>query len=276
MKISQNIFIILLATSSFTTHINSNQSHKNRPALIKKLKKAWQNNWVKAGTITATCAILYALGVKLNIIAPAALICTGTKNCTMCLDTTIKVIDLLKKDNELKTEKYKYDIENTNSPEERAALKKSYTEIIDQNNKTIQKHTDHIQRTQARIASNNNQFLWKVLGVTGGLGACICGYAYFNAQNDDNEDLTTTEDDSPEIEFSDDFFEFTDEQIGETPANTTDAEQIIAAPEVAPASDEYTTQTSNEEVVELFDEINTTNLPESKSAKSFLTNTSIE
>jgi len=49
---------------------------------VQKLKTAWKNNWVKAGTITATCALAYAAGVKYNFfaVASAATIVVGNQN----------------------------------------------------------------------------------------------------------------------------------------------------------------------------------------------------
>src|SRR5579863_8405618 len=83
MKIFHNMLVGLLFASSLPMHIDGHQSHKSQPTLAKKLNKAWQNNWVKVGTVTAACAVLYALGIKLNIITPA-LLCTGTPQCHAC------------------------------------------------------------------------------------------------------------------------------------------------------------------------------------------------
>src|SRR5437867_12819963 len=75
--------LLLLCISLQTSYIQPYQINVNQDVIVKKLKRAWQDNWVKAGTVTAACALMYALGVNLNIITPTV-VCTGTATCHAC------------------------------------------------------------------------------------------------------------------------------------------------------------------------------------------------
>src|SRR5436190_15412365 len=82
MNIVRQTFIIFLCATLSITSIHC-QIQSSQSIIVKKLKKAWENNWVKAGTVTTACALIYALGVNLNVITPSV-ICTGTADCHAC------------------------------------------------------------------------------------------------------------------------------------------------------------------------------------------------
>jgi len=83
MNIACQTFIIFLCATLSITYIHCQETQSTQSIIVKKLKKAWENNWVKAGTITTACALIYALGVNLNVINPSVM-CTGTANCHAC------------------------------------------------------------------------------------------------------------------------------------------------------------------------------------------------
>ncbi len=80
MKTSYNgliftLLIVFLTTPNYSYTIQ--QTHTK--TIVNKLKKAWgRSNWVKAGTATAACALLYALGNKLFIPACSLATHVGT------------------------------------------------------------------------------------------------------------------------------------------------------------------------------------------------------
>jgi hypothetical protein len=78
--------LLLLCISLQTSYIQPYQINMKQAVIVKRLKRAWQDNWVKAGTVTAACALIYALGVNLNIITPAV-VCTATSICPVCQPT---------------------------------------------------------------------------------------------------------------------------------------------------------------------------------------------
>jgi len=65
-----NILLALIISSSLTIAQSESPKYSIR-YISKKLNKAWQDKWVKIGTLTATCATFYALSIKLNFFAAA-------------------------------------------------------------------------------------------------------------------------------------------------------------------------------------------------------------
>jgi hypothetical protein len=86
------IFLMLLLASECTimSHDKNQASKYSCNTVVQKLKTVWKNNWVKAGTITATCALAYAIGVKYNLfaVASAATINASQNNIITLQDST--------------------------------------------------------------------------------------------------------------------------------------------------------------------------------------------
>lgn len=78
VNIAKDVSTLSHARSHAHTHTSARARVSKHYFTTQKLKSAWKNNIVKIGTVTAVCALsyaLYALGVKYNIIAAPALLC---------------------------------------------------------------------------------------------------------------------------------------------------------------------------------------------------------
>ncbi len=75
------LFLLLLNTSLLInataepTNEDQSSPRYSIEQITKTAKTAWQNKWVKFGVATITCATLYKLGLKYNIIALPSFLC---------------------------------------------------------------------------------------------------------------------------------------------------------------------------------------------------------
>ncbi len=202
----------LLLSSSVAPVVHAKAANTKQSVLVKKLRKAWENNWVKAGIVTTGCALIYALGTKLTAV-PA--VCSAKPDCGMC--------------NQVST-----------------------------------------------FCITNNKLLWKVVGILSGIATLGFGYAYYNAQQEDAQDMddsATTQEPSNAsgpAHFDDDFFALEDAQEEYEEYNTCEQEDSAVIEE---NEEEYTTF-NDIEVVEqessALVEEEMTELPAAQVTQSFL------